>query len=284
MILIKPTFIMFKNFFLYTRSEQRGILVLLILILVLLTVRIVAPVVLKAECESNSEAFIALIESLNDSLSNDHTDTIFYFNPNKVTSEELDKLGFSDFQQRSLLGYRKAGGLFRKAEDVAKIYGVDAVLMQRIRDFMVFDIPAIKSSESGSNAIASDLPIELNSATADDLQRLRGIGVVFSQRIVKYRKLLGGYYNVDQLREVYGMSDELFDAIKQYVTIDSTHLRKINLDITEDWQLSYHPYADKEDAILILREYRDFKDKHDLIAFHKNLEAIGLQKIIPYLK
>ncbi len=280
---------MFKNFFLYTRTEQRGILVLTSLIFILLLSRVIAPTVLKAEFENNSEEFMALVCNLNDSLMREDSDTLFYFNPNKVTPEELDLLGFNSFQKKSLLGYRKAGGLFRKAEDVAKIYGVNPTLMKRIQNFMVFDLATLeppKSSSSTSSSVmaSSGLSIELNSATADDLQRLRGIGVVFSKRIVKYRTLLGGYYNVDQLKEVYGMSDELFNSIKPYVTVDSTHLRKINLDVTEDWQLSYHPYADKEDAVLILREYRHYKDKHDLLAFHKNLEAIGLQKIIPYIK
>src|SRR5665647_1059817 len=47
--------------------------------------------------------------------------------------------------------------------------------------------------------------LDLNSADSLHLLEIPGIGPVFASRIIRYRTLLGGYYAVDQLREVYGM-------------------------------------------------------------------------------
>lgn len=51
--------------------------------------------------------------------------------------------------------------------------------------------------------------IDLNSADTLLLTRVPGIGAAFARRIYKYRELLGGYYVVEQLQEVYGMDREL---------------------------------------------------------------------------
>ncbi|MEM9858315.1 MAG: helix-hairpin-helix domain-containing protein, partial [Bacteroidota bacterium] len=45
---------------------------------------------------------------------------------------------------------------------------------------------------------------DINEADTTQLKQLKGIGSVFSRRILKYRKLLGGFVTSDQLSEVYG--------------------------------------------------------------------------------
>ena len=53
------------------------------------------------------------------------------------------------------------------------------------------------------------LNMDLNTADSTTLMALKGIGPVFSVRIVKYRELLGGYYETAQLQEVYGCRPKL---------------------------------------------------------------------------
>ena len=50
---------------------------------------------------------------------------------------------------------------------------------------------------------------DLNTASAEDLQRVRGIGPTLSERIVKFRTRLGGFSENDQLKEVYGLTEEI---------------------------------------------------------------------------
>ncbi|WP_339738385.1 helix-hairpin-helix domain-containing protein [uncultured Sunxiuqinia sp.] len=55
----------------------------------------------------------------------------------------------------------------------------------------------LEQSISEFVARATRKPIEINTATADELQALNGIGEVFSSRIVKYRQLLGGFSRLE---------------------------------------------------------------------------------------
>ena len=83
---------------------------------------------------------------------------------------------------------------------------------------------------------------ELNSADSLDLVQLRGIGPVFSRRIIRYRQLLGGYVDKQQLLEVYGMTDTLYRKISPYLTLDTTAVIKLNLNTSTLQQLKSHPY------------------------------------------
>ena len=80
--------------------------------------------------------------------------------------------------------------------------------------------------------------IDLNTADTTLLKRVSGIGSSFARRIVKYRELLGGYYVVEQLQEVYGMDRERYNAIYPYFTVGTT-VRPLTLTIDS---ISYHPY------------------------------------------
>ncbi len=61
--------------------------------------------------------------------------------------------------------------------------------------------------------------IEINSATADQFESLPGIGPSIAKRIIKYRRMLGGFQTIDQLKNVYGLSDETFQSIRPRLDI-----------------------------------------------------------------
>ena len=61
--------------------------------------------------------------------------------------------------------------------------------------------------------------VEINSADTTELKRLRGIGSKLSARIVKYRSKIGKFETVNDLKKIYGLSDETFEAIKPHVWI-----------------------------------------------------------------
>lgn len=56
--------------------------------------------------------------------------------------------------------------------------------------------------------------IDLNMAEPAELEKLPGIGPTFSQRIVRYRDAIGGFDSVAQLKRVYGLPPETYEAIK----------------------------------------------------------------------
>lgn len=97
--------------------------------------------------------------------------------------------------------------------------------------------------------------IELNTADSIQLQELKGIGPGFARRIIIYREKLGGYYAKEQLMEVYGFTDKLYNLIKNDVTVDASKIRKMNVNRMDISHLKRHPYISYYEAKAIY-DYR----------------------------
>lgn len=61
--------------------------------------------------------------------------------------------------------------------------------------------------------------LDLNRASAEDLESLPGIGAVLAQRVITYRRSVGRFQAVEDLREVKGIGSKKFDRIKPLVTV-----------------------------------------------------------------
>jgi competence protein ComEA len=72
------------------------------------------------------------------------------------------------------------------------------------------------STTAGSGAPA---PVSLNTATLEQLDALQGVGPVTAQKIIDYRTANGGFKSVDELKNVPGIGDVRFAALKDYVTL-----------------------------------------------------------------
>ena len=67
--------------------------------------------------------------------------------------------------------------------------------------------------------IVSDSTISLNMATIEELMTLPGIGEAKAKAIISYREEVGAFQNIEELKEVDGIGDTLFDQIKENITI-----------------------------------------------------------------
>ena len=65
-------------------------------------------------------------------------------------------------------------------------------------------------------------PLNLNSATADQLAQLPGIGPKTAQTIVNFRKASGPFRRVEDLLAIRGISQKKLAAIRPYVTVDKS--------------------------------------------------------------
>lgn len=61
--------------------------------------------------------------------------------------------------------------------------------------------------------------LDINSASADELCDLPGIGETLASRIIEYREEIGGFTDISQLTEVKGIGDSLLENISEYITI-----------------------------------------------------------------
>lgn len=128
-------------------------------------------------------------------------------------------------------------------------------------------------------------PINLNICDSASLVALPGIGPVLSSRIIKYRKLIGGYVSVNQLREVYGLPEETFNLVSSGLFADSLAIRKIKINKAEYREIIRHPYFQKSEVAAIMK-YRELKGKISGIGemIENNLiSSETCRKIRPYL-
>ena len=97
--------------------------------------------------------------------------------------------------------------------------------------------------------------IFLNETDTAQWKKVPGIGSAYASRIVKYNKLLGGFTSIYQLREVYGVDDELFDNISLYVKEEDNIINKcekLEVNKLEFKEIVAHPYIDYEQTIAIV--------------------------------
>jgi competence ComEA-like helix-hairpin-helix protein len=127
--------------------------------------------------------------------------------------------------------------------------------------------------------------IELNTADTLDLQVLKGVGQSYARRIYKYRILLGGFRSVEQIKEVYGMTKELYELLLPQITIDTSQIQKLNINTASIKELNHHPYIDYYLAKAIVKYRITEGNFHSL----EELQAIYLfddstfAKILPYI-
>jgi DNA uptake protein ComE-like DNA-binding protein len=220
-----------------------------------------------------------------------HYDT---FDPNQIRQSDWENLGLSHNIAAQIERYKSKGGAFYKKTDLLKIYGIDSSFYLKIEPYII--IPAKKLNKSFPKTIAhyetyikyqkAFIPIDLNTADSLTLLKLPGIGNKLSTRIIKYRNLLGGFYDTIQLHEVYGITTEEFQKIKNKIYTDTNAIIKIELNTVPEIILRKHPYIGKYKATLLVK-YRTFQKK--IISPTELLDNQiftneELQKLLPYLK
>lgn len=206
----------------------------------------------------------------------------FFFNPNTASDEDLNRLGLNNFQRRNLLSYRSSGGTFKSGADLLKVYGIDEKLFQQLEPWIV--IPESPYEEKREN-MENLLSIDINQADSLKLLLLPGIGPVFSGRIVRFRQMLGGFYSVDQLKEVYGMTDERFVKLEPFLFVGTNELKIIRVNFAEWNELRTHPYISNDQAKMIIKLRSDkgpFASLDDLLE-NGVFDQANFKKVKPYL-
>lgn len=102
--------------------------------------------------------------------------------------------------------------------------------------------------------------IDLNKCDSASLEALPGLGPVLSSRIIKYRNLLGGFAQVSQLNEVYGLSEEIYNIVSGMLKADPADIRKIDINTADYRQLIRLPYFERYEVTSILK-YRELSGK-----------------------
>jgi len=293
-----------RKYFGFNRSELNGITVLLILIVVIWLIPPLYSSIYKPSpiaYERLSEA-VKILEANEGQTENAPVEiSYFKFDPNGLAVSAWEKLGLRSAQIKNIKNYEAKGGKFYKKEDLKKLYTISAEDYERLAPFIVIvnrergegdhsgERKPLESNRLSGKALPkiSSAPkvIELGTADSTVLTELPGIGPVFASRIVRYRKLLGGFYAMQQLLEVYGMDSTKYELIRPHLQLNSKDVVKIALNRASIEELGKHPYIRYTYAKLIVRyreQHGDFKQLNDLLGI-KLIDELYLRKIAPYL-
>lgn len=74
-------------------------------------------------------------------------------------------------------------------------------------------------NDAETNPLADDGRIDLNTATSEELQTVKGIGPVTAERILAHRRQIGRFTSVDQLLDVKGIGAKTLAKIRDGVTV-----------------------------------------------------------------
>ena len=221
------------------------------------------------------------------------------FNPNTVSAEDAQKLGFSKKLSNTLINFRNKGGKFYKPEDLKKLYGLAPTLFEELEAYIL--IP--QANKTYTNTFKKDTvyqkpypkptyekkaftkeAIEINTADSLSIVYLKGIGPSFTKRIIKYRTLLGGFHSMNQLKEIYGMTDSLYLNLTSQIKLDKNNITKIPINVIDVATLRKHPYFQYASAQTVI----NFRSKHGKLN-EQDIKSLGifneekLKLILPYL-
>ena len=207
----------------------------------------------------------------------------FPFNPNTLTEEEWLQMGLTDRQVRNIMNYKAKGGKFYSKNDLGKLYTISEEEFAQLEPFIV--LPEVsrskntKSSEQSGVSTGSTtakpekkaIPIvDLNTVDSVTLVELPQIGGYMASRILEFRDKLGGFVDLEQLRDVKGMDEARFTTIRPYIKIGEAETLKIDVNRADFKTLVHHPYLSYEQVKRIFNQ----REKRGMIKNWTQLEAL----------
>ena len=108
--------------------------------------------------------------------------------------------------------------------DVIVIYSNDEINKAREPDIIYVEVPCVceevKNDACLENNISKNELININTASIDELKTLDGIGDAKAKSIIEYRNNNGKFEKIDDLLNVSGISEKIFDTIKNKITVN----------------------------------------------------------------
>jgi len=180
---------------------------------------------------------------------------------NKAGFKEIKKLpGVSRVLAKRIVKYRDEIGGFSSIEDLLKVKGMNKEILNRIKPYIIVtretieEMEFIEEDEEGISTVAPDYtdldsflqnPLNINVALIEDLMLLPKIDNRLAREIIRYRAKRGRFRSVNELKNVKGMTDEIFSSILPYITVG---VEKVQEEFHGDFRIRMGismPYPDE---------------------------------------
>ena len=176
--------------------------------------------------------------------------TLFKFDPNFISEEDMYRLGFYTKQIESFIKMRNEGKKYYVKQDFAALYFVDDKKYKQLEPYINIDLIKLLGHEA----------YNLNTITAEELVSKIGMSDKDARKTIEMRTALGGFYSVYQLSDC-GIEYNLAKKYSEYLFVASSFkINKINInDISED-DLKSHPLFNAKQADVVIK-YRAEKGR-----------------------
>ena len=217
------------------------------------------------------------------------TQSLFYFDPNTIGKQEWIKLGVKEKTAETILKYVTAGGRFRDKHDLTKIFGLPHYQIERLMPYVVLSEVKenIRDEAINKKKEIRQLHIDLNTADSNSLMLAPGIGQKIAGRIIKYRDRLGGFVSINQLSEVYGITDSLLIRLQSIWFVGlPLQVKKLEVNSIDLEELRKHPYV----SFSMSKHIIAYRKSHGRITDSEEMNGIvgidreKLARLIPYLE
>ncbi|MDR0230201.1 MAG: helix-hairpin-helix domain-containing protein [Flavobacteriaceae bacterium] len=279
----------------YTRSQRYGFVCLVVLFLLI-------QGVLLLYMNSSSEKLYRVSDTYQqdklyiDSIyrvSHIKKDTIYPFNPNFISDFKGMTLGMTPEQIDRLHAFRKDNKYVNSVKEFQQLTKVSDEWIMKYKGYFKFPdwvVARNNKIKSGESYYANKFPTyerksenisikDINTATEEDLQLLRGIGPGFSKRIIQDRDKYGGYVSIEQVKFVYYLPDEVIESVQKYFVVKQIpSIIKINVNSASIDELKKLPYMNYYIAREIVKHRSmngNLVNKNDL----SQIEKFPLDKI-----
>jgi competence protein ComEA len=240
------------------------------------------------------------------------------FDPNTMKEGDWVQLGLPGRVSLTISRYIEKGGRFRKPEDLKKIYGLKLSDYERLLpyvhigrgvnysagrtvspEYLKYNAQHAKKPDSvyavmpdtkrrNTYSFYSGKKLELTDINLSDSANwagLPGIGARLAARIIHFREKLGGFYQIDQVGETFGLPDSTFQKLKPVLRLSALSLVQLDINNASKEMLQAHPYIGWQlaKAIVTFRnQHGRFRTVDELLQLAQ-LDTLRFGKLKPYL-
>lgn len=234
-----------------------------------------------------------LIDSLKYQQSLDNQRMIYPFNPNFITDYKGYTLEMTTTEIDRLLEFRAKDQWINSKAQFQRVTKVSDEWMSTYSQYFKFPdwVVEAEARRANKSTVKRQLSYaekkDLNTLNEDDLQLVEGIGPVLSKRIIRFRDKIGGFTDMIQLKDVYGLKQEVIETLKQSIALKSPVVvdkKDINsILVVELAELPYFDYELAREVVNFIRLRQGIKSFEELSKIN-DFPAYKLDRIQLYLE